>query len=142
MSRVERINWWEREDYNELNFEQKCAFICNGKTLHILQILISFIDGIELFGPGPDGQLCENRHNLRKYVRGKVKWKTVIRDNKTIYIDATVSPTNSSECVPPTPSLEHTSPATTICSIKPHEVNSEVVVPDFEIPKVQPVSSK
>lgn len=103
------------------------------------------IDGIELFGPGPDGQLCENRHNLRKYVRGRVKWKTEIRGNKTIYLNTIPEATSgsSSECVPSTSSSEYLPPATSkISTAQQQKPNLRKAVPKITLSKALPVTSE
>jgi len=103
------------------------------------------IDGIELFGPGPDGQLCENRHNLRKYVRGRVKWKTEIRGNKTIYLNTNAETTSgsSSECVPSTSSSEYLPPATSkISTAQQRNPNLRKAVPKITLSKALPVTSE
>ena len=103
------------------------------------------IDGIELFGPGPDGQLCENRHNLRKYVRGRVKWKTEIRGNITIYLNTIAETTSgsSSECVPSTSSSEYLPPATSkISTAQQRKPNLRKAVPKITLSKALPVTSE
>lgn len=75
-------------------------------------------------------------------MRGTVKWKTEIRDNKTVYLDSVTNSRSSSECVPSTSSSEYLPPATTKISSQPHKPKIRNAIPEFKQSTAQPVTSE